>query len=1271
MIKFTYACEFSHLAKHIPFVLLHRNKLNLKKMKTKITLLTASACLWLSCVQAQTLLVSPPPCNDDLNGFVSFKNVGGTGAYQLQNGFEEKASQTYNYSGPGKITSVRVYGSYPGIGILAGVPLKFGVYNVDASGKPTTLIASSNHTWWSIPDNSVGYINVTFPGGVTVNNRFAVTVEITSGFPFGNVFNLQYTGNGEGGGQDLASLAGTSTGNNWSSAKNSFGKDGDFYIVPNMSNINSPSFTTASSCYSIGSSITFSNTTQMTKDSMFNKIALPRAMSTNTYYAWNFGDGSAVSNAMNPSHTYTAGGAYTTTLTTKIEGWSGVCTKTFTSSVSVGLAVTSTSVVNVNCNGANNGSFVASAHFGAAPYTYNKNGGSWQSSPNFTGLIAGTYTLNIKDAKGCTNSTVVTITEPAGISINPVLITNASCGTNSGALTASSSGGVAPLTYKLDGGSFLTSGTFSSLSAGPHLLTVKDANGCSTSTLVIINSLTGPILLLPNINNVSCFGGNDGSITLTSFGGTGSVQYSINGGITYQSIGIFTGVTAGSYTCVVKDNAGCTNHTHINVYEGPSLVLTTSAIPALCNGASNGQINVSSTGGTGTRNYSLNGTTYQSGSNFSGLAAGIYTVYVKDVTSCVITQTVAVTAPTALTASLSTVAASCNSLENGSITALAAGGNGGYSYSLGDGYSSVGTFNNLPAGSYTVSIMDMNNCSLSSVISVSQPPAITTTVNTTNATCTFTNGSIMVVAAGGSGSGYQYSIDGVTFAGTGSFSSLNAGVHFVVVKDGSGCNKIVSGVIISAGGPTITASSSQNVSCHGGKDGSVTINTISGGTGTILYSTDGVSFQTSNVLTDLSAGTYVIQVKDANGCIASVTKVITQPNAFLIAPSTTSVSCYGGASGSATIAASGGAGFLAYSLNGGFSFQSGTVFNSLSNGSYTVLVKDAANCVGSSTFTIVQPTEITALIGSLNSTCYGANNGEIHVNAFGGTSPYLYSINGTTYSSANSFTGLTGNTNYVVYVKDANNCIITTNHLISEPALLNLTSSINNVSCAGGNNGMISLNLTGGVTPYSIYWSTEETSSSIGNLPAGVYSVLVTDFNGCTGVKTFTVTQPSAPLIVNGVINDASSSSSLNGSIDITPTGGTNPYTYIWSNGATTQDISGLNPGSYMVTTTDWKGCTSSMTFNVGIAAGIANVTINAGEVKVYPNPANEFATIEALGYKIDKVEFVNLLGQTVFASEVNASVARVYTSDLLNGTYFVKVYINNNTITKKINISK
>jgi hypothetical protein len=1183
----------------------------------------------------------------------------------------EKASQTYNYSGPGKITSVRVYGSYPGVGILAGVPLKIGVYNVDASGKPTTVIASSNHTWWSVPDNSVGYINVTFPGGVSVSNRFAVTVEITSGFPFGNVFSLQYTGNGEGGGQDLASLAGTSTGFNWSSAKNSFSKDGDFYIVPNMAHINNPSFTTASSCYSIGSSVAFSNATQMTKDSMFNKIALPGAMSTNQFYAWNFGDGSAVSNAMNPSHTYTAGGLYTTTLTTKIEGWAGTCTKTYTSSVSVGLAVTSSSVVNVNCNGGNNGSFIASAQFGAAPYTYNKNGGSWQSSPNFTGLTAGSYTLGVKDSKGCTNSIVVAITEPTGISINPVLVTNASCGTNSGALTASSSGGVAPLTYKLDGGSFGTSGTFSSLLAGPHLLTVKDANGCTTSTLVLINSLTGPTLFPANVNNVSCFGGNDGAITLTSFGGTGAIQYSINGGTTYQSSGVFTGVSAGSYTCVVKDNAGCTNHIHITVSEGPSLALTASAIPALCNGASNGQINVSSTGGTGTRNYSLNGTTYQSGSNFAGLAAGIYTVYVKDVTSCVKTQTIAVTTPTALTASLTSVAATCNGFENGSITAVAAGGNGGYSYSLGDGYSSVGTFTNLPAGSYTVSIMDMNNCSLSSVISVSQPPAITTIVNTTNATCTFTNGSIMVVAAGGSGSGYQYSIDGITFVGSGSFSSLNAGVHFVVVKDGSGCNKTVSGVIISAGGPTITASTSQNVSCNGGNDGSVTINSITGGTGVILYSKDGISFQTSNVLTGLTAGTYVIQVKDANGCVATVTKVITQPNAFLIAPSTSSVSCYGGASGSATIAASGGAGFLAYSINGGFSFQSGTVFNSLANGSYTVLVKDAANCVGSSTFTIVQPTQITPLIGSLNSTCYGANNGELHVSAYGGTSPYLYSINGTTYTSANSFTGLTGNTNYIVYVKDANNCVVTSNLYISEPALLNVTSTINNVSCAGGNNGSISLNLTGGVSPYYIQWSNEATTSSIGNLAAGVYSVTVRDFNGCTGVKTFTVTQPLTPLIVNGVIADASSSSSLNGSVDITPTGGTSPYTYSWSNGATTQDITGLNPGSYMVTTTDSKGCTSSMTFSVGVAAGIANITINAGEVKVYPNPANEYATIEALGFKIDKVELVNLLGQTVIANEVNASVARINTSDLLNGTYFVKVYINNNTITKKINISK
>ncbi len=1244
-------------------------------MKTKITLIAASSCLWLGNMLGQAPSVVPTSlCNNDLNGYVNYKNtIIGTGAYQLQNGFEEKASQTYNYSGPGKIISVRVSGSYPGGGgSLSGVSLKIAVYNVDASGKPTTQITSRNEIWWSHPSNSLGYMDITFPGGVTVNNRFAVSVEVTNDFPHGNAFSLKYTGNGEGRGQDLASLAGTSTGNNWASAKNSFSKDGDFYIVPNMAHTNTPSFTTNSTCYSINDVVSFTNATQMTKDSMFNKIGLVNYSGSNKFYIWNFGDGSAVSNLMNPTHTYTAGGVYTTTLTTTIEGWAGNCTRTYMSSVSVGLAVNSTAITNVNCNGGNNGSFTAIGQFGAAPYSYSLNGTSWQSGTGFSNLTAGSYTLHIKDSKGCTNTSLVNISQPSGISINSILTTNASCGTSTGAFTSSVTGGVAPLSYKLDLGTYGSIGNYTNLSAGPHLFTIKDANGCTTSTVVLINSLTGPTLLLPNITNVSCNSGNDGSISLSSFGGTGLIQYSIDGGTTFQVSGLFTNVAAGSYTCVVKDNAGCSNHMHVTISQGPLLSIGLSSLQTLCNGSSDGQINATSTGGTGVRNYSLDGITYQSGSNFSGLSAGTYTVFVKDITSCIKTQTVLVNQPAILTASLNTISASCFGNENGSISVTANGGNGGYFYGINGGeFSDNSSFANLPAGTYTVFVEDANMCTFSSIISVNQPAQITSIVNTTNATCGSNNGIIQVLGAGGSGSGYQYSIDGISFVSSGVFSSQSPGTIFVVIQDGSGCSRTVSGVVISAGGPTVTASSSQNVSCNSGNDGTITINSVVGGTGILNYSIDGITFQTSNMLTNLTAGTYFVQVKDANSCIATMSVTLSQPNAFLIAPIASSVSCHGSATASATIAASGGAGFLAYSLNGGFSYQSGTVFNGLAAGVYTVTVKDAANCTGTSLFTIAEPRQINVTIGALNATCYGSHNGAINVSASGGVSPFLFGINGSAYSTVNTFTNLAGNNTYTVFVKDGNNCIVTTSQVITEPTLLTISPLVSNVSCAGGNNGIINLNVTGGINPYYYQWSNGVTSSSNTNLTAGSYSVTVYDYNGCSGIKTFTLTQPLTPLIVNGVVLDATSSSSTNGSIDVTMNGGTSPYAYTWSNGATTEDVSGLNPGSYMVTITDSKGCTTSNTFIVGISTGIANIQITTSDVKIYPNPANDYATIEAVGYKIDKIELVNLLGQTIFIAEVNASIYRFSTTDMINGTYFVKISSNGSSLTKKLNISK
>jgi hypothetical protein len=1233
-------------------------------MKRKITLLATGVCLWLFNGHAQT------PCASDLNGFVVSKNVGVTGYVQLKNGFEEKAAQTYNYSGSGKITSVRIHGNNPTFGMLSGVPLKIGVYNVDLSGRPTSAITTVNHIWWSYPDNLVGYIDVTFPGGVNISNRFAITVEIINGFPFGNTFDLKYTGNGEGLNQDLASLAGTSTGFNWASALNSFSKNGDFYLIPTLANWNLPSFNTNSSCYLVNSSIAFENQSQLVKDSMFNLIGKTQYSGSNFFYSWDFGDGTAISHQMNPTHSYTTGGSYTVTLTTKIEGWSGICTKTYSKIISVGLGVAATSITNVSCNNGNSGSVTAVGSFGTTPYSYNLNGGAWQTSASFSGLTAGIYTLNIKDVKGCTASTTFSITQPSGIAFNTIATTNATCGLANGAFSCIATGGVAPLQYKLNTGSYVSSGAFSNLNAGTYSLTVKDANGCTVSTTVFVNSSAGPSLNPPNSTNVSCFNGSDGSITLSSTGGTGTIQYSVNNGVTYQTSGIFNGLTAGTYLCSARDNAGCLSLGSVIITQGQELNLTATTTRPSCFGENDGSISVVSTGGTGTQSYSINGINYQSSSVFTDMLAGTYTVYVKDITSCIKTMTVVITQPTPLAASHTKINATCNGSSNGSIQMIGSGGTSPYIYSIdGINFESSGLFENLPAGMYGITTQDHNHCERIDSILVTQPNAITAMVNTTNATCTSSNGALMVVASGGSGSNFQYSSDGVTFTSNGLFSGLDAGTYFIVIKDGSNCKSTVSGVVASSGGPTIASSTSQNVSCNGGNDGSISISSVTGGTGTLQYSKNGINFQASPVFSGLTAGNYIIQVKDANGCIDTIAKTLTQPNSFLVVTSTTNVLCHGAQTGVVNVSASGGAGFFVYSINNGFSYQSGSTFNNLLAGAYTVIIKDAANCSTTKNFVITEPSPIHVNSSVLNVSCYGADDGEIAVAATGGVSPFMYSISQGTYSSNGEFDSLPGDLFYLIQVKDANNCVVNVFRFVNEPALINLSASISEVTCAGGDNGSIFVAVTGGYTPYMYDWSNQAEGALNANLAAGTYTLNITDHNGCSGSQTYVVDEPNSPLVLNANITDASSVSSANGEIDITITGGTSPYSYEWSNGSTNADLTELIPGAYLITVTDANDCSLATTFVVDVLSDIE--AISSANLEVYPNPSSDVVNLSTNNDKIKQIKLFSITGQLLLEKRVDNKVYSITVSSFAAGTYYLEVILESGQITKKLEIRK
>ena len=476
-------------------------------------------------------------------------------------------------------------------------------------------------------------------------------------------------------------------------------------------------------------------------------------------------------------------------------------------------------------------------------------------------------------------------------------------------------------------------------------------------------------------------------------------------------------------------------------------------------------------------------------------------------------------------------------------------------------------------------------------------------------------------------------------------------------------------MIVSAGGPTIDNSSSQNVSCHGGNDGAITISNVSGGTGTILYSKDGVTFQSSNYFSGLIAGTYIIQVKDANGCISTVTKIITEPNAFLITTSVNNVTCFNDQTGSVNISASGGAGFFAYSINGGLTYQSSTLFNNLHSGNYTVTIKDAANCTSSTNFIISQPLQIHAIAGVLNVSCHGANDGQIHVYASGGISPYMYSINGTQFYNLGDFENLTGNTFYQVYVKDANGCIVSNLKYVSEPAILDLNSTMNDVSCTGGNNGFISLNLTGGVSPYTYSWSNGSSSSAIENLIAGNYNVTVADHNGCSESMNFIINQPLSPIIVNAVLTSASDNISQDGAIDLTVNGGTPPYLYSWSTGSVNQDLDSLNPGDYTITITDAKGCALSTIFKVEKISSLLDLSIE--NIQFYPNPSVDYIFIDAGKQIIENIRLFSISGQLISDISVNKTKFELKTNEFSNGIYLVNLLIEGKTITNRIVIQK
>ena len=277
----------------------------------------------------------------------------------------------------------------------------------------------------------------------------------------------------------------------------------------------------------------------------------------------------------------------------------------------------------------------------------------------------------------------------------------------------------------------------------------------------------------------------------------------------------------------------------------------------------------------------------------------------------------------------------------------------------------------------------------------------------------------------------------------------------------------------------------------------------------------------------------------------------------------------------------GGTTSVSVTANGGTPTYTGTGIYTVSAGTYTYSIIDANGCTAVTSVLVAQPSALSVIITPTNASCIGSSDASASAIVTGGTSPYTYnwSNGATTYSINNLVVGT-----YTLNITDFKGCTKTSTVAVANPVPLAVTSTYSNVSCFSGSDGVINLNTTGGYSPYSYSWSNGATGSSINGLPIGNYGVTVTDSRGCSTTYSVNITQPTVIVLSETHVNASCAGS--NGSIDLTVSGGTPAYTYSWSNGATTQDLTNIAGGIYSVTVTDSRGCIKVISVAVGSTGG-------------------------------------------------------------------------------------
>ena len=952
---------------------------------------------------------------------------------------------------------------------------------------------------------------------------------------------------------------------------------------------------------------------------------------------------------------------------------------------------------NISCNGAADGQIgnLIATSGGTSPYQYSSNNIFGPYLSVVQDLDAGNQRIYYKDINGCVDSLSFSLFEPDSLILSFASIDNPDCfDSPTGKITVNLTGGAGNEAFSIDplavSFPYLTTTIVSLYGDSNYLVTVQDQNLCQDTIQVYMSEPNDIEFLATSVDyngfGISCNGFSNGEINSFAFGGTGPVEYSIDG-TNFQSSGFFSGLSAGSYTVTFKDSLDCIRDTIINILEpgifdiNPIVSSNYSGSDISCFGLNDGEISTNQINGIGSILYEFNNSgTPNFDSLWSSLSSGSYEISAVDENGCQDTVSITILDPQELVASISLISNEYCNYTDGSLEVIFSGGTGLTSFLWNNGQTTA-IIDSISAGTFQCLVSDLNGCNVVVLESIINEVPFQLNVSSTS-TCLGLSSGTATVNVSPIGTfvllSPTYLWNDIFSQQTQTATNLSLGTYNVIVSD-QGCTTNIDVVIDTSANPvTINDLEVTQISCNDANDGQIIVH-ATGGVEGYLFSINSSPSTNDSIFNNLAQGSYQIEVVDFSGCTFTETIDVINPDEILVGPITINpVSCFNECDASIqSVQAIGGTPFntgspYLYSVNGGLPHPNMSYFINYCADTYTVQVKDVNNCV-SSTFLIISEPDIlevdiaTSEWNNYQVRCHGQSSGIANISAVGGTAPYLVQDT-ISFNSSQTIDSLSAGI-YNFELVDNNGCVFSQTISYNEPDPITHNFIANHVSCIGWSNASLLDSVYGGVgnsSTYTYSWNTGETSYSLSGIPTGTYAISVTDENNCIITDSFTINDDNALSAFATVTNvscfdfcDGEILANISGGVPSFDSNGNQIYNYLWNDTLfqTTQTAVGLcvnntiNSTTYECIITDQQGCIVTLS---------ANVT-QPSQIEVSASLLSEISCFDGTNGKID----ANATGGSIPYEYMWSNNAPNYSTNSNNnnipsGDYVITVMDNN-----------